>query len=348
MATIQDVARLANVSISSVSNVLNGRTERMRKETFIRIQQAIEKLGYRPNQMARHLKTGHIPILGLLVPSTSNPSFAHLAVAVEEVAQRRYNYRVLVCNTYRDQELEAKMLDDLIGLGIRTVIVISSLSDERHIQAAIGKGLAVISYDSGIDSAHGPTHDHVLPDNRLAGRLAAEHLIVHGHRHLAFARPRGRTISRRQKVEGFFAAIREAGPDYSGLVIEADVGSRFGDNELSKVGFEAAQQIAAMENRPTGVVAVNDLTAIGLMAGLRHCGLGVPEDISIIGMDNISVAEYVWPPLTTIATPVQEVAEAMVQRAISRIHDPDLRPEEFSFPPTLVERQSVAPPRISI
>lgn len=296
MATIQDVARLANVSISSVSNVLNGRTERMRKETFIRIQQAIEKLGYRPNQMARHLKTGHIPILGLLVPSTSNPSFAHLAVAVEEVAQRRYNYRVLVCNTYRDQELEAKMLDDLIGLGIRTVIVISSLSDERHIQAAIGKGLAVISYDSGIDSAHGPTHDHVLPDNRLAGRLAAEHLIVHGHRHLAFARPRGRTISRRQKVEGFFAAIREAGPDYSGLVIEADVGSRFGDNELSKVGFEAAQQIAAMENRPTGVVAVNDLTAIGLMAGLRHCGLGVPEDISIIGMDNISVAEYVWPP----------------------------------------------------
>src|SRR5690606_38833187 len=150
----------------------------MRKETFIRIQEAIEKLGYRPNQMARHLKTGNIPILGLLVPSTSNPSFAHIAVAVEEVAQRLHNYRVLVCNTYRDQQLEAKMLDDLIGLGIRAVIVISSLSDERHIEAALAKGLAVISYDSGIDTGRVPTHDHVLPDNRLAGRLAAEHLIA--------------------------------------------------------------------------------------------------------------------------------------------------------------------------
>ena len=348
MATIQDVARLANVSVSSVSNVLNGRTERMRKETFIRIQEAIEKLGYRPNQMARHLKTGNIPILGLLVPSTSNPSFAHLAVAVEEVAQRRHNYRVLVCNTYRDQQLEAKMLDDLISLGIRTVIVISSLSDERHIQAAISKGLAVISYDSGIDAAGVPTHDHVLPDNRLAGRLAAEHLISQGHRHLAFVKPKGRTISRRQKVEGFNAAIQEAGDGYFGEVIEADVGSRFGDNELSKVGFEAAQQIAAMKKRPTGIVAVNDLTAIGLMAGLRHCGLRVPEDISIVGMDNISVAEYVWPPLTTIATPVKQVAEAMVERAIAKIQDPGLPAAEFSFPPSLVERQSVARPRTPI
>lgn len=342
MATIQDVARLANVSVSSVSNVLNGRAERMRPETFARIQEAIDKLGYRPNQMARHLKTGHIPILGLLVPSTANPSFAHLAVAVEEVAQRRYGYRVLVCNTYRDQNLEAKMLDDLIGLGIRTVIVISSLSDERHIEAAIGKGLAVVSYDLGLDPARPSTHDHVLPDNRLAGRLAAEHLIAHGHKRLAFTKPAGQTISRRQKIEGFLSAVNAAGPDHSAQIIEVDVGSRFGDNELGKVGFEAAQQIVAMPERPTGVVTVNDMTAIGLIAGLRHCGLSVPEDVSIVGMDNISVAEYVWPPLTTIATPVQAVAETMVEQAIARIQDPAMPPREFSFPPILVERQSVA------
>lgn len=344
MATIQDVARLADVSVSSVSNVLNGRTERMRKETHIRIEDAIEKLGYRPNQMARHLKTGNIPILGLLVPSTANPSFAHLAVAIEKVAQRRHNYRVLVCNTYRDQKLEAKMLDDLIGLGIRTVIVISSLSDERHIEAAIGKGLAVVSYDSGLNASHVATHDHVLPDNRMAGRLAAEHLIAHGHRNLAFAKPRGETISRRQKIEGFLAAIQAAGAGHSGQIIDVDIGTRFGDNELGKVGFEAAQQIAAMPARPTGVVTVNDMTAIGLMAGLRHCGLSVPEDVSIVGMDDISVAEYVWPPLTTIATPVKEVAEAMVERAIARMLDPTLPPEEFSFPPVLVQRQSVTRP----
>lgn len=348
MATIQDVARLANVSVSSVSNVLNGRTERMRAETFARIEEAIKKLGYRPNQIARHLKTGNIPVLGLLVPSTSNPSFAHLAVAVEEVAQRRHNYRVLVCNTYRDQRLEAKMLDDLIGLGIRTVIVISSIGDERHIDAAINRGLAVVSYDSGISASRTPTHDHVLPDNTLAGRLAAEHLISHGHKRLAFAKPRGETISRRQKVEGFLAAIEAAGPGHSAQIIEVDAGSRFGDNELSKVGFDAARQIATMKNRPSAVVAVNDMTAIGLMAGLRDSGLSIPDDVSVVGMDDIAVAEYVWPPLTTIATPVKEVAETMVEQALARARNPDLPPAEFSFPPVLVERQSVTRPRDSI
>jgi len=316
----------------------------MRRETFLRIQEAIDKLGYRPNQIARHLKTGHIPVLGLLVPSTSNPSFSHLAVAIEEVAQRRHNYRVLVCNTYRDQQLEAKMLDDLIGLGIRTVIVISSLSDERHIESAIDKGMSVVSYDLGIDPSKPSTHDHVLPDNRMAGRLAAEHLIAHGHQHLAFVRPKGETISRREKVQGFLTAVSAAGEELSAQVIEIDVGTRFGDNELAKVGFEAAQQIAGSPRRPTGVVTVNDMTAIGLMAGLRHRGFSLPEDMSIVGMDNISVTEYVWPPLTTVATPVREVAETMVEQAMARLQEPDRPPQEFIFPPRLIERQSVSPP----
>ncbi|MVW80895.1 LacI family DNA-binding transcriptional regulator [Bordetella sp. 02P26C-1] len=343
MATIQDVARLADVSVSSVSNVLNGRTERMRQETYVRIEQAIEKLGYRPNQIARHLKTGNIPILGLLVPTSSNPSFAHLAVAVEQVAQSKHNYRVLACNTYRDKQLEAKMLDDLIGLGIRAVIVISSLNDERHIEAAIAKGLSVVSYDLGIDPDKPAKHDHVLPDNRLAGRLAAEHLIAHGHRRLAFVKPKGETSSRREKIEGFTAAVHAAS-GCSAQVIEIEGGSRFGDNELAKLGHEAAQKIAAMSPRPTGIVAVNDMTAIGVMAGLRECGLSIPGDVSVVGMDNIPVSEYVWPPLTTVAMPVQEVAETMVEQAISRIHSPDNPPREFSFPPRLVQRQSVSAP----
>lgn len=344
MATIQDVARLANVSVSSVSNVLNGRAERMRRDTFVRIEQAIKKLGYRPNQIARHLKTGQIPILGLLVPTTLNPSFGQLAVAIEQVAQAKHNYRVLVCNTYRDKHLEEKMLDDLIGLGIRAVIVISSLNDERHIEAAIDRGLAVVSYDLGIDPSKPAKHDHVLPDNRLAGRLAANHLIAHRHKRLAFVKPKGATISRREKIEGFLGAVDDAQNGCTAQIIDIDGGSRFGDNELAQLGFEAAQQIAAMAPRPTGIVAVNDMTAIGVMAGLRHCGLSVPEDVSVVGMDNVSVSEYVWPPLTTVATPVQDVADTMVEQAIARVHEPGSPPREFSFPPHLVERQSVSQP----
>lgn len=344
MATIQDVARLANVSVSSVSNVLNGRNDRMREDTFSRIQQAIDKLGYRPNQIARHLKIGNIPILGMLVPSTLNPSFGQLAVAVESVAQSQYDHRVLVCNTYRDRHLEAKMLDDLIGLGIRAVIVVSSLNDERHIEAAIDKGLSVVSYDLGLDPRKKAQHDHVLPDNRMAGAIATQHLIDMGHRHIAFVKPKGQTNSRQEKTVGFLQALREAGASYKASLIETEGSSEFGDNELGTLGFHAAQKIRDCADRPTGVVAVNDMTAIGLIAGLRHYGLSVPEDVSVVGIDNLPMAEFTWPPLTTVAMPIIKVAQTMVAQAIAHLRDPSLPPQEFVFPPHLIKRMSVGYP----
>ncbi len=344
MTTIQDVARLASVSVSSVSNVLNGRTDRMGKETFTRIEDAIHKLGYRPSHAARQLKTGRIPILGLLVPTTANPSFGQLAVAMENFAQERYGYRVLLCNTYRDKQLESRMLDDLIDFGVGAVVVVSSLSDERHIEAAIERGLAVVSFDLGVEAGAPIRHDHVLTDNRLAGRLAVQHLIDHGHKRLAFLMPQGTTMSRRHKVEGFLAAIDQAGAGISAQIIEGKTTSKFGDTELASLGFESAEQILQMKRRPTGIVTVNDMTAIGLMAGIRHHGLSVPGDVSIVGMDDIEMSAYTSPPLTSVSMPVTAMAQKMVERAIEHINTPDLKPEEITFAPHLVNRHSVAAP----
>src|SRR5690606_23458792 len=109
-----------------------------------------------------------------------------------------------------------------------------------------------------------------------------------------------------------------------------------------KLGFEAARKIVAMTPRPSGIVAVNDMIAIGVMAGLQHAGVSVPETVSVVGMDNVPVSEYVWPALTTVATPVQAVAETMVEQAIARVNEPHAAPREFSFPPYLVERRSVS------
>src|SRR5690606_9314678 len=201
------------------------------------------KLDYRPSQAARQLKTGRIPILGLLVPTAANPSFGQLAVAMENFAQERYGYRVLLCNTYRDKQLESRMLDDLIDFGVRAVIVVSSLSDERHIEAAIDRGLAVISFDLPADPDALIRNDHVLADNRLAGRLAAQQLIDRGHKRLAFLTPRGQTMSRRHKVEGFLAAANDAGASVSTQIIESKTISKFGDSELGSLGFDSAEQI---------------------------------------------------------------------------------------------------------
>ena len=346
MPTIQDVAKLAQVSPSSVSNALNGRTQRMRKETFQRIQKAIAQLNYQPNKIARHLKTGQLPILGMLVPSTANPLFGELAVAIETVAQKQYNYRLLVCNTQRDISIESAMLDDLISLGIKAVIVNSSMAETAHLLLAAKRGITIISYDTSPRQPTNLPYDHIYPDSHKTGWLAAKTLIDQGHRQLALVKPEGATISRQDKTAGFIDAAHAAPHKVSTRIIKIPTKRSYGDSELGQIGFDAATKIAASQPIPTGVVAINDMIAIGLMAGLRHHHLQVPKDISVIGMDNIPTTEFTWPPLTTIAMPVQAMAQTIVERALQRLENPTTPPNAFRFEPTLLVRQSVSSPPI--
>ncbi|SAL48479.1 ribose operon repressor [Caballeronia udeis] len=346
MATIHDVAALAGVSTSSVSNVLNGRTEKLSAATYSRVEEAIRKLAFRPNRAARQLKTGHTPMLGLLVPSTANPMYGQLALNVEAAAQSRFNYRLLLGNTHRDKQQEARMFEDLLSFGVRAVIIVSSLNDERHLEEAVARGLAVVSYDRSANDGSHSLVDHVSADNYQAGYLAADHLIAHGHRRLAFLVPGGKTLSRGEKIDGFRERVLREGPRYSASVVEGRVSEAFGDSELPDLGFAMASQVAAMRPMPTGIVTVNDMLAIGLMSGLQQLTLRVPNDISVVGMDGLSVAAFTNPGLTSIAMPLTEMAGTMVERAIARSTQPDLPAADFLFQPTLIARQSVGkPPR---
>jgi DNA-binding LacI/PurR family transcriptional regulator len=344
MATIHDVAALAGVSVSSVSNVLNQRTEKLSAETFSRVEAAIQELNYRPNRIARQLKTGHTPMLGLLVPSTANPMYGQIALQIEAAAQTLFGYRLLLGNTHRDKLQEARMFEDLLSFGVRSVIVVSSMDDERHLDEAVASGLAVVSYDrstiAGVDSQV----DHVSPDNYMAGYIAADHLIAHGHQRLAFLVPSGKTVSRGNKINGFLKRALEAGLQGSAQVIEGVVAETFGDSELADLGFAMAGRIAAMTPMPTGVVTVNDMLAIGLLSGLHQAGLRVPEDISVVGMDGLSIAAFSNPSLTSVAMPLTEMADAMVRRAVERSRQTDLHPANLIFQPTLVARHSVTTP----
>jgi DNA-binding LacI/PurR family transcriptional regulator len=344
MATIHDVAALAGVSTSSVSNVLNGRTEKLSAETFSRVEEAIRSLSFQPNRVARQLKTGHTPMLGLLVPSTANPMYGQLALNIEAAAQTRFHYRLLLGNTHRDKHQEARMFEDLLSFGVRAVIVVSSLDDERHLEEAVARGLAVVSYDRSAGSDTHARVDHVSPDNYQAGYLAADHLIAHGHKRLAFLVPGGKTLSRSDKIAGFQDRISLGGARLHASVVEGQVSEAFGDSELADLGFAMASQVTAMRPMPTGVVTVNDMLAIGLMSGLNALGLRVPEDVSVVGMDGLPIAAFVNPGLTSVAMPLAEMAGAMVERAIERSTQPDLPPSDFLFQPTLIARQSVAVP----
>lgn len=344
MNTIQDVARHAGISVSTVSNVLNGRTDRMRPETLARVESAIAALKFRPNSVARRLKTGDMPLIGLLVPSLANPMYGSVAREIETFAQEQFNHRVLIGSTYRDKAKEATFFDDLLAHGVRRVIVISSLADERHFETAVDRGMVVVSYDRRAaqdTTGQASKVEHVTPDNFEAARLATGHLIANGHRRLAFATVAGMTMSRSAKIQGFEAAASAAGLQDRAVVLDGGPLNEYGDSMISEVGRALALRLAADPQRPTGIVCVNDLMALGLMAGLREAGLHVPDDVSVVGMDGLFLSALSNPGLTTMQLPVAEMARAMVECACGPRAD---EARELVFSATLVERESVACP----
>lgn len=345
MANIQDVARRAGVSASTVSNVINGRTDQMRKDTLSRIQAAIVELGYRPNRAAQQLKTGQTSILGLLVPSIVNPSFAALARAVDIAAQDDHGYRVLLGNTYRQKEKEETFFEDLLSHGVKGVIVVSAQIELEHFRTAINRGLVMMNYDGRTKSrqpADGMLIDSVSMNNFEAGRIAALHLIENGCRRVAFVTESGKTISRQDKIEGFLSVVSEAGATVVGSVIEGKAVSSYGDSEMAELGKTLAETISGMDDRPDGIVAINDMLAIGMIAGFRSRGVKIPEDISIVGIDDMFLSALVTPAITSVSPPIAAMAKVMVDRLIARFSDPSIPVDEFLFAPTLVSRESVA------
>jgi DNA-binding LacI/PurR family transcriptional regulator len=339
---IQDVAKRAGVSIATVSNALNGRTAKMSAATLSRIESAISELAFRPNRAARQLKTGHTPMLGLLVPSIANPSFGALAREVEIAAQDGHGYRVLLGSTYRSQKKEAIFFEDLLAHGVNGVIVCSSLMDQRHLEAAIDKGLVVVSYDRRKIPGQRLAVDHVSMNNVRAGELATQHLIDQGHRHLAFATPSRRTVSRSDKIEGFRNAARRARNLKGVHTLQGPALAAFGDAELAEIGRALAGELAAHRKRPTGVVAVNDMMAFGLIAGLRDRGIRVPEDVSVVGIDDLYLSSLFRPALTSVRPPLAAMARTMVERVIARLANPEIPVAEFLFEPEIRLRETVA------
>jgi DNA-binding LacI/PurR family transcriptional regulator len=345
-ATIVEVARVAGVSVASVSNHLNGRHERMRPETRARIDEAIQALKFRPNGVARQLKTGHSSVLGLLVPTVSNPYYGQFAASVEQAAQRR-GYRVMLGNTLRDPQLEQDFAAEFALQGVRGLIFGWANSSPETLAAIARGGTAVVALDMrrGQLPEGEAQVDLVTLDNRAAGRVAVEHLVALGHRRIGFVTGPGEARSRMDRRAGFADAIRAHGlGEPLVLVGEPPGADRFGDTDLAEMGRRAAAGILALSPRPTALIALNDMTAAGLMAGLREGGLSVPEQMSVVGVDDANFARWLNPPLTTVHQPTAEMAEASVAQLTERLGGTPAASRETIFAPKLVLRGSTAPP----
>lgn len=341
-STIADVARLARVSTSSVSNVLNGRSRRMRPSTEERIQDAIHELGYTPNLAARQLKTGHSPFIGLIVPSVANPFYGNFARYIEEVALKR-GYQVLLGNSGREPEREKKYAEQLWGAGVEGIIFGTSLSQYSHLEDLIKRGMHIVAFDRPSIDDEQIVIDSVCVDNLQTMRLLVRHLTALNHTRIGFVSGPIQTMSRKFRLKGYSKSLEEAGLKFEQSLVWEGVAQNFGDVSGVELGRQGAHHLLSMPNPPTAIITINDMYAFGVFAGARDLGVKIPDDLSVAGVDNLTLTEVVEPPLTTVEQPLREMAHIAVERLISRMDDTCSEGSEHQvLSPKLIVRASTA------
>lgn len=349
--TIQEVATLAGTSTSTVSNLLNGRVDRMRPETRRRIEVAMEQLGYQANRAARQLKTGQAPIVGLVIPSVANPFWGSFVQAVEEASMAR-GYQVLLGNGGRDPQREQRYAESLWAHGVRGMIFGSSPLSLDYILRLVERGLHVVVFDRRLQASDDGAQsliDGISIDNVRGGYLATKHLLDLGHRRIGFISGPLKTSSRLERFEGYRNALIDFGVRFDPELFWEGAGyTGTGDVEGAEIGREGARALLAGEQRPTGLVTINDMYALGAYAGVSDAGLRVPEDVSIVGFDDIAMAAIANPPLTTIRQPLQAMISTAVNTLIDRLERrTDARAQVVTVPSQLVVRRSTSPPSIA-
>ena len=345
--TIHQVAAEAGVSPSTVSNVLNGRSDRMLPQTRERVEQAIARLGYRPNGPARQLRTGRSQVVGLVVPSVANPFWGTFARHLEAAALQA-GYRVLLCNSERDPERERDYLEELWADGIRGVVLCSSLPSLQHVLPLVERGLAMVAFDRTAQAGDPPSLVNISVDNAVGAELATRHLLQLGHRRLAFVSGSLRSVNRRARLSGFEAALEEFGLTADdALVWSGGPEDQYGDLDFPHLGRTAARELLTSGRPPTAIVAVNDMCALGISAGARDAGLQVGVDVSVVGFDDIVLADLATPPLTTIRQPLPAMADAAfahLQAGVEPAAANGSTGSSLLMRPELIVRGSTGPP----
>jgi LacI family transcriptional regulator len=327
------------VSTATVSRVLAG-VGGARPETQDRVLDAARELGYRPSGVARSLKLRTTRTLGLIITDIENPFFPQLVRAVEDVA-REHGFALLLCNADDDPDREAAYLDLLVDRRVDGVVIAVSGLGARHGEWLAEPPLPVVLVNT---VASGLPHPSIESDNLDGGCQAAAHLLDLGHRRIGVLTAGPRHAAAPDRVAGVRRAFEQRGLDPDSIVVavgEPGVGG----------GEAACYQLLETAPETTGVVAYNDLMAIGAMRAIRASGRSVPRDMSVVGFDDVAIAAYTDPPLTTIAQEIGDLGRWAVERLVERIaaaaagaDAPELGSPATILPVRLIARGSSGPP----
>ncbi len=331
-ATLRDVAERAQVSVRTVSNVVAGYehvSERMRA----RVLAAIAELDYRPNPVARTLRTGRTGVLALVVPEIDVPYFSELARDVINAAAE-LGYRVMIDQTAHDHERERELLTGADRTMLFDGILFSPLVTREELEQMTGRTTMplVLLGEHEFDGRY----DHVAIDNHRAAYDATRHLLDLGRTRIAAigAQPDESYATPRQRTAGYEAALREAGIEPDARLLQPAAHYRRAD------GYAAAERLLALPQPPDAIFCYSDLLAMGALRAVFDAGLRVPADVAIIGIDDIEEGRYSRPSLSTVSLDTPFIAHHAVARIAARIEAPDAPAEELVAPHLVVPRES--------
>ena len=290
--TIADVARLADVSKATVSQVLSGKRP-VAPTTRERVEAVIQELGYRPDGLARSLRTRRTHMVALMIPDITNPFYPLLARGLEDGMEP--GYRSFICNTDGRREREQEFLEEIAQRRADGIVLDSFAIEPHWIETVVPGGIPVVRI--GTTVIDDPGYDTVHADDERGGYVATTHLILKGHTRIAMIQ--GPAGAGGKRNEGYRRALAKAGvPAARELVVPGDW-TRPG-------GAAAASQLLRLDHPPTAIFCANDLMALGAMDAALETGLRVPGDLSLVGFDDIEASAMVSPALTTVSNPAYE------------------------------------------
>lgn len=329
--TIKDVAKAANVSYSTVSRALSNSPE-ISEETRARVLKVCKEMNYTTNMVARAMVVKSTKLLGVILPGVNNPFMSELAYHIDRQARAR-GYNIILCNSSRDPEQERELFELLIGRQVDGIILIPSGSDSYE---SLSQYLSKVpSVFLGKNLRENP-ESYVSVDNTRGAYLGVEYLYKLGHRKIVYFGRRKGSNTHQLRAEGYEMACRDLGLE-----------PRFYNNPFSassiKYGHQLARQFFTQERDYTAIFAASDTNALGIMQAADECGIRIPEDISLLGFDNIQYSELPRIRLTTIEQPKKMLASVAVESILDQVENDFSGYTHHILNPTLVERESCAP-----
>lgn len=331
MSNIREVASLAGVSIATVSRALS-HPDKVSEKTLKKVQDAIDKIGYKPNMLARNFRFHRSYAILVLVPELANPFFSTVVKGIEDVARKK-GFNVLLGDSRDSLEREKEYLKLIDTRQADGVIQLRPHRDEDT-STFVNADFPVVNACGCV----GTPYPSVRIDNVAAQKTVVDYLISLGHRRIGVITGVVDNPHSINRFKGYKNALEEAGiPFDDALVAEGDY-SKWS-------GLNAATQFVHMDNKPTAVVAFNDQMAIGAIKGFKSAGLSVPEDISVTGFDDLEVAKYIDPTLTTISQPATELGHTAMNLLHRMLEGKELTQQEYVLPHEFMVRESTAAPK---